>query len=271
MAKRLLVFAHAGLCNRLLPLVSGWRAADLLGRRLVVCWADAPRRTGMPYEGDRSVHFNDVFQNEIEEVSVQEVSALAGVKWFTDHRGMNLGRWKAPKDLVLKDPSVIVGNTIPKDLDDELVAVRTSRLFGVEGDQPTLDFLHRQKVSYLEAPPIVKELRPYFSRLKPVPRLAQTVDEYRSKMTAGMLGVHVRKTDFPWRKPAVDENERVAAICDAAMKRRAASKLFLSTDSPDTDAWFRRRYGDAILSYACPAKYSNNADGAELGGLRPKA
>ena len=145
MEKKLIVLAHAGLCNRLLPLVSGWRASEILNRKLILCWAGPPRRTGMPYQDTDGASFNDLFENPIEQISIEEVNSIQSLKWFADRRGMNVANWKAPPNLKLKDPQVIRSNIISKSIDAEYVAVRTSRFVGVEGDQPTLGFLNKKR------------------------------------------------------------------------------------------------------------------------------
>jgi len=97
-----------------------------------------------------------------------------------------------------------------------VVAVRTSRLIGVEGDYPTLEFLNQKKISYLTPPKIVEDLRPYFAQLKPIKKFAEIIDRYKNTMPTRMIGFHVRKTDFPWHKPLKNENQRIAKIINHA-------------------------------------------------------
>lgn len=262
MKKQLLVFTHSGLCNRLLPLVSGLRAAKILGRQLLICWADAPRRTGMEYSGSSGARFNDLFANRIEEITLDEVNRLDKVKWFTDWRGMKPNRW-TPEGMELKTPEVIISDVIPLNLEDETIAVRTSRLFGVEGDNPTLEFLENKKVSYLTPPPFVEDIRPYFASLTPSAALSGIIDDYGEIIPGRTIGFHVRKTDLPQYQPSMGENQRMADIIDSAIAERQARKLYLSTDCEKTERWFREYYGDMLITYACSEKFENNVKGTE--------
>lgn len=143
--KKIIIFTHSGLNNRLLPLISGYRAAEILNRQLLVYWSDTPRRTGMMYQGNSDLRFHDLFENPMDEVSIDEINDFAGAKWFTDWRGLDSSKWPQPIGFRVKNPQVIIGDTIPKNIDDEVFVVRTSRLFGVEGDNPGLDYLNNTK------------------------------------------------------------------------------------------------------------------------------
>ena len=72
--KKIIIFTHSGLNNRLLPLISGFRAAEILNRQLLIYWSDTPRRTGMKYQSNSGLRFHDLFENPIDEVSIDEIN-----------------------------------------------------------------------------------------------------------------------------------------------------------------------------------------------------
>ena len=49
------------------------------------------------------------------------------------------------------------------------------------------------------------------------------------------------------------------------MVQRKAAKLFLSTDCQETHEWFRKYYGEMLLTYDCEKKFKNNMEGTEHG------
>jgi len=256
--KKIIIFTHSGLNNRLLPLISGFRAAEKLNRQLLVYWSDTPRRTGMKYHGNLGIRLHDLFENPIDEVSLDEINDLAGAKWFTDWRGLDCSKWPQPAGFKANNPEVIIGDTISNNIDDEVIVVRTSKLFGVEGDNPGLDFLNNTKCSYLSAPQTVSDLRSYAALLKPIKEIYRTIEKYKQVMSNHMLGLHIRKTDFKQYKSFNCENEHIARLVEAKVLQYGPDKIYLSTDCMKTEKWFKKYFGSQLLSYNDNRKFENS-------------
>jgi hypothetical protein len=261
--KKIIIFTHSGLNNRLLPLISGFRAAEILNRQLLVYWSDTPRRTGMRYHGNSGLRFNDLFENPVDEVSLDEINDLEGAKWFTDWRGLDCSKWPQPAGFNVKNPEVITGDTIPGNIDDEVIVVRTSRLFGVEGDNPGLDYLNNTKCSYLSAPQIVSDLRSYAALLKPVKEISGIIEEHKHVLGKHMLGLHIRKTDFRKYRSFKYENEHIAQLAEARVLQYGPEKIYLSTDCIKTEGWFKEYFGSQLLTYNDVRKFENSDAGTK--------
>ena len=261
--KKIIIFTHSGLNNRLLPLISGFRAAEILNRQLLIYWSDTPRRTGMKYQSNSGLRFHDLFENPIDEVSIDEINNLAGAKWFTDWRGLDCSKWPQPTEFKVKNPEVIIGDTIPNNIDDEVIAVRTSKLFGVEGDNPSLDYLNNAKCSYLSAPQIVSDLRSYATLLKPIKEISRIIEKYKQVMSKHMHGLHIRKTDFKQYKSFKCENEHIAQLVEAKVLQYGPEKIYLSTDCMKTEKWFKKYFGSQLLIYNDDKKFENSDVGTK--------
>ena len=62
--KHIIVIVNSGMCNRLLPIISGMRLAERYGCKLSVCWLQRVGRACMPHLGG-SLGFADIFEEPV--------------------------------------------------------------------------------------------------------------------------------------------------------------------------------------------------------------
>ena len=68
--KKIIVKVQSGMCNRLIPFVTGLRLSDLLKSEFFLYWDDNCRDTAYNYKGEKTL-YNDMFE-KIENVNYIE-------------------------------------------------------------------------------------------------------------------------------------------------------------------------------------------------------
>lgn len=223
---------RSGLCNRLRVLTSSEVLAKLTGRSLRVCWEQ-----GVGFSDE---DFNDLFENQFPRVGADEFSLLR-------EQGLRLDEVVRPSGGNQARPPAESGFDQVFDLEGVPV-VTYSHFLGLHQNPPPSRRLPSEFVTMC---------RQQVRTLQPEPSIRLTVEELAGSFGPMTVGVHVRRGDAI-RYPHIGEHYRRStdrsffALMDDLMKRQPNTTFFLATDSADTEARFRERYGEALLTN--PAK-----------------
>jgi hypothetical protein len=91
-----------------------------------------------------------------------------------------------------------------------------------------------------------------FRRWRPVEPIRRIVDELAAELDSRTIGVHVRRGDATNNHFRQSSDAAFFARMDELLRREPGTAFFLATDSADTDARFRDRYGSVLRTN--PAK-----------------
>lgn len=131
------------------------------------------------------------------------------------------------------------------------VTVRAFGVFTYEGDKT-------------EPAAMTTQFKQALAKLRFHPDLVQKADRYD---VAHRVGVHCRRTDFPAKMLGLDTDKAHVAMdlsmADALVTHFPDEPLFLATDCPRTDRYYKSRFGDRLIA----ASKSNYPDGSN----RPEA
>jgi hypothetical protein len=201
----------SGLCNRLLMLAGSVRVAEKTDRRLVLDW---------PVNLQVGSRFDALFLNQ-----------------FTIMNDEHLTR------LFRTDECVRIYNAVG-------IRPHYNRI-SADGD-PEADIV----MIKAWGPPMLDnetwnqqfmcDLQPYLRALQPLPHIVARADEHR--LPGCCIGVHIRRGEnyAEFFKSADHHFETIMASIVSACP---AVKFFLATADPNTEAQFRQRFGERIISF----------------------
>jgi len=211
-------YTTGGLGNRLLPLSSAYAAAKASGRTLCQYW-DSKTTTGT------LAKFNELFENDIKELSSEDLGNLKSYKIYAEIRGINrllskYGRHEL-SHLVGKDTGSLSpsGSYTSNDSEDNIIFYCNN-------------FIPNTNRALWYA--FIKSLRP-----------AQAIQEKIDKETAELLldksviGVHARGTDF-----IVDVGYYINQMRDYG----GSAKFFLSTDDLEYEKEICSAFKDRVIT-----------------------
>jgi hypothetical protein len=104
------------------------------------------------------------------------------------------------------------------------------------------------------------EFRQIFKQLKPNKKILDIIQENLKEFTDNMIGIHIRRTDGDFIKIKWNEvdNMLITKIEDM-IKKEKNLKIFLATDSKETQDKYSEHFGDKLLSYIPEEdKFNNN-------------
>ena len=221
-----------GLCNRLRVISSFQVLARYTGRELRLCWA--------PSNGFSDEDLGELFENEFARIDEAEFDRLCEEDALCLHEvisisgvlGRRTWRW---------DPGIGMDQVLDAAARPVVAYRGLQRLDGLVGHAAAAELPRSFADDYLT------ELRSW----RPVEPIQRAVDEVAAGFDSGTVGIHVRRGDA-LTHPNISNQFRLSsdraffARMDELLRDDPGTTFFLATDSADTDARFRERYGGAL-------------------------
>jgi len=222
-----------GLSNRLRVISSFQVLARHTGRELGVCWA--------PSNGFSDEDLGELFENQYARIDEAEFDRLCEeeralclheVISISGMLGRRRWRW---------DPGIGMDEVLDTAARPVVAYRGLQRLDGLVGRVAAIELPGSFLDDYLA------ELRSW----RPVAPLRRVVDELAGGFDGRTVGVHVRRGDA-LTHPRVSSQFRLSseraffARMDELLRDDPGTTFFLATDSSETDARFRERYGGAL-------------------------
>jgi hypothetical protein len=213
--KYLIVKPMSGLGNRLRALLSANRLARLMGRQLGVIW------TLDNYHCYCA--FNALFQNDF---------------FFTSSHFLTQRAVKSYR--IEKKPTRIA------DSNDEVIFVEAENFIWSEQDQGIV--FGQFPPSKVQNQQLAAELLTEFEALKPVECIVNAVNSFvEENFQHGSIGVHIRREDNYWSNTYCPDVLFFNKLHEVTLSY--GGKIFLATDSTETEQRFREYYGQRIVTY----------------------
>lgn len=224
MVKKIIVFAHAGLANRLKCLISGMRLADKLERELVLCW---------PKNRHLGANFSDLFENKIKEVPFDYFEKI-----HAKHRERWVREGSVSKEYLNREEFVIWGGNFIL-LKGEVKEGFAKEFPNKKGDNIDFEFERIPEK-------IKKGFLNYVKKIKPKKDILDKVDKFNFKNKIGCCyGVHIRRGDFSsvlGGLGKVSRDELFIKEMENIIKKDPKAKFFVSTDSKKTEERLKEKF-----------------------------
>lgn len=230
--KYLYVECVSGLGNRLKALVSGVRAARVLGRRLAVCWQPDAYHCRCPLGAlleDRFLELTPSFFRTTGFVEYHEVG---------------------------RRPTFVSRGSRA-----DVVWVREENFFWVSGDEGVVWGQYGPGPAAAGDGTPRGEIRRDFASLVPHHAVRRAADEFYARHMAGrpVVGVHVRRGDNAWALANVPDGLFVPAASAALDEAGPDARVLLATDCPASRESLGRRLAGRVLVFPCRS-YDRGSD-----------
>ncbi len=207
----------AGLCNRMRTIDAALTLAERLQRPLRIHW--------MPNK-DAQCRFSDLFQ------PIPGVRVVEGMR-RASRLAVRFGKRHELMERVGKLTSTTYYNW------DE-----NQRL---EHDAAALTPIARRRHTHIISYWRFLDRPDKFTAFKPLPALQQRIDEATASFDSHTIGVHIRRSDNE-KAIATSPTHLFEQAMQQAIDADGATRFYLATDSQETKALMRARFGDRIMT-----------------------
>jgi len=223
----------SGLCNRLRVISSFRVLAAMAERDFVVCWGPSP--------GFSDEHIDELFEHDLQLVD-EDGYAILEERSLRLHEAVQM-RGTGAERVWTWAPGTDLGDVFDGN-------VRVVTYTGGQGCDDLVEPFQRRAVL---GDSFTEQYRADVRSWRPVRRIRKAVEKLGSHFGPTTTGVHIRRGDA-WADPRPDSpyqrstDQAFMQAMDEALGVEPATTFFLATDSADTEARFRQRYGDALLT-----------------------
>ncbi len=223
MKNKIISVSQGGLANRMMCLINSMKISDVTGRELLLFW---------PKDKSCNCNFKDLFENDIKEVSKEELKEVITSKDYEIYQ-KDLKNFKNKKGCILIDSARFIAflreevrfrvREIPEELGEEFM-------------------IHLKKIK------IKKEF-------------LKIAEEFSKKFNKDIIGIHIRKGDYKTLKGGiakVSNDELYIEIMNKELKENSNTNFFLATQEEETEKKFKDIFNDKIIIY--PKKTKTRGD-----------
>jgi hypothetical protein len=223
-----------GLCNRLRVISSFQVLAHYTGRELRVCWR--------PSSGFSDEDLSELFENEFERVDASEFDELCEDALCL-HDAITPG--SEGERIWHGDPGAGMRDVLDADAQPVIAYRGLFALDGLVGRAAATKLPASFPADYLA------ELRTW----RPAAPLRRVVDELAVDFDHHTVGVHARRGDAVMhdrlgRYFRQSSDAEFFARMDRILRDDSSTTFFLATDSAETEARFRERYGSGLRTHS---------------------
>ncbi len=223
-----IAYTTSGLGNRLRPLAACYALSKTTGRNLLVYW-NTTTLNGCLAE------FNELFENELNMISLDEISQLEDCALFSEHplgplyHGVERERLKFGRDTLKKIAEkygALGYNDYHEDVKNENVII-----------------YHNNFIPYIYQSKERSELAISFIRnLTPVRKIRDKINKQieELELDKSVIGVHARGTDFD-----VTVDTYIQAM-NAVTKEKPDAKFLVTTEDKDFEQKIKYIFGDKV-------------------------
>jgi hypothetical protein len=222
MKKTIINYSTSGLGNRLRPLASCYAIAKQTNRELIIYWDNITPNGCL-------AKWNELFENQISEISLEEIKQLDDCALFTETDGVGHGYEReyqkfgrdALKQLSTKYPSY------PKSSFNYSFNNKNIIIYD-NGFQPNVN---------------IKDSHEFIQNLKPIKEIQDKIDYYTTKLnlSENVIGIHARGTDFG------DYLEQYMHDIQCILNKNPSQQFFLSTEDPIYEEKIKEKFGNNII------------------------
>eukprot|EP00933_Yihiella_yeosuensis_P015193 TRINITY_DN13333_c0_g1_i1.p1 TRINITY_DN13333_c0_g1~~TRINITY_DN13333_c0_g1_i1.p1 ORF type:complete len:395 (+),score=38.65 TRINITY_DN13333_c0_g1_i1:97-1185(+) len=262
-----------GLCNRLRAVVAARMLAEHLGRELVVDWQQQP---GCNCPWDRLIRPVPGIRHLRDELAAEDPDAalVAGAElldaWNEVAIAVSIGGAEGSHPSLqafeafhrecyhgglayLIDPAsdnwrrlrpVTSSDTLPSCFAVDCLCVRAFNPFYPPRDEDRTS--------------LATERARHLGELRPAPAISERI----WKLPAGVVSVHIRRTDHA-KAIARSPDALFIAELDSCCAENADTRFFLATDDPQVEAALKQRYGQRVLTQKKRTLDRNSPEGIE--------
>jgi len=214
MKNKIISTAQGGLANRIICLVNSMRIADETNRELLLYW---------PKDKSCNCHFKDLFENDIKEVSKEELKKVITSKDYEIYQN-DLKNFKNKKGHILIDNAKFIAFL------EKEVRFRTKEI----PDE------------------LKKEFMRYLRRIEIKEEFLKIAEDFSSRFNNNTIGIHIRKGDFKTLKGGlarISNDELYIEIMKKEIKENPNTTFFLATQDEETENKFKDVFKDRIILY----------------------
>ncbi|MEX0921051.1 MAG: hypothetical protein WDZ62_02190 [Candidatus Pacearchaeota archaeon] len=198
-------------------------------RKLLICW---------PINRHIAAKFSDLFENEFEEISLEEVHEIKEKFGFFKNRN-------------LKD----------EDLEKENIVIESANFILFEGDveegfAKEFPYENADNIDHeFERIPskLKKDILKYVNKIKPKKSIMQEINKFSEKNKIdNCYGVHIRRGDFSSMldgRHKVSRDDLFIKEIKSIIVEDSQAKFFISTDSLKTEQKMKKVFGERIISF----------------------
>ena len=222
MKKTIINYSTSGLGNRLRPLASCYAIAKQTKRELIIYWDNITPNGCL-------AKWNELFENQIGEISLEEIKQLDDCALFTETDGVGHGYEReyqkfgrdALKQLSTKYPAY------PKSSFNYSFTNKNIIIYD-NGFQPNVN---------------IKDSHEFIRNLKPIKEIQDKIDYYTTKLnlSENVIGIHARGTDFG------DYLEQYMHAIQYILNENPSQQFFLSTEDPIYEENIKEKFGNNII------------------------
>ncbi len=214
MKNKIISVSQGGLANRIICLINSMKISNVTGRELLLFW---------PKDKSCNCNFKDLFENDIKEVSKEELKEVITSKDYEIYQN-DLKNFKNIKGCILIDNAKFMAFL------KEEVRFRTE-----------------------EIPNELKEkfIR-YLRRIEIKEEFLKIAEEFSSRFNKDTIGIHIRKGDYKTLKGGlakVSNDELYIEIMKKELKENPNTNFFLATQEEETENKFKDIFDDRIIIY----------------------
>lgn len=214
MKNKIISTSQGGLANRMICLINSMKISDVTGRELLLFW---------PKDKSCNCNFKDLFENDIKEVSKEELKEVILSKDYEIYQN-DLKNFKNKKGCILIDNAKFIA------------------------------FLRREvRFRVREIP---KKLREEFikclRKIEIKKEFLKIAKDFSSRFDKYTIGIHIRKGDYKILKcdsAKISNDELYIEIMKKELKENPNTNFFLATEEEETEKKFKYIFKDKIIIY----------------------
>lgn len=222
MEKTIINYSTSGLGNRLRPLASCYAISKQTKRELTIYWDNITPNGCL-------AKWNELFENQISEISLEEIKQLDDCALFTETDGVGHGYEReyqkfgrdALKQLSTKFPSYHK-SSFDYSFNNKNIIIYDN------GFQPNID---------------INKTYEFIQNLKPIKEIQDKIDYYIDKLNLNenVIGIHARGTDFG------DFLNYYIQSIQNILNTNPHQKFFLSTEDPIYEKTIKEKFNNNII------------------------
>ncbi len=217
--KKLIIYTSGGLCNRLRPISSSMRLAEMLERELWIFW-EPDFRCPINYNELFDNKHNFIYSNDMLKL---EDTSICVSEWDIKQEEVVFGR-SIFRYLINKKSNNICPDgcdTVTKDIESENLILFSGYFF--------------RQVEMIENEKYLKALRPKIDIQNRIDVISKTLN-----LNKDVIGMHVRGSDI---------NVGVEEYDFQFKKYKESERVFICSDDKKYEDFFIRKYGNKIIRF----------------------
>jgi hypothetical protein len=234
----------SGMCNRLIPMITSLRLANILDAKFYLLWDNDCRDTDYLYNGEKT-EYNDMFEyidniTYINDIEKDELLNKYEKKLIIKYMETDMNKF-SKENLLTYDIIYFNDYVHPIYIGDDNIIIE---------NYSYLDWIIKEN-SYLS------DIQKYFELLKPVSNIKNKIDDilqYYDKDRNNMYGIHVRHWPKTWLNNnshlVKNNDEKRINYMNNIIKQNSNAKFYLCTPDLSVINKYKELFGNRIIYFS---------------------